>query len=52
MKTPSEEQEREKAKQHAIVMAYEAMRVCLGLPTKYHTPAEVIRWMQCIVGIT
>lgn len=30
----------------SIVMAYEAMRICLGQPTKYHTPDAVLRWMK------
>jgi hypothetical protein len=30
----------------AIVMGFEAMRICLGLKTRHYAPAEVIRWMQ------
>lgn len=38
-----------KPRDFAIVMAYEAFRICLGLKTR--TPAsEVIRWMQTILN--
>ncbi len=30
----------------AIVMGYEAMRICLGLPTKHHPPGAVMKWME------
>lgn len=29
-----------------IVMCFEAMRICLGRPTKYHNPLDVMRWME------
>ena len=29
-----------------IVMGYEAMRICLGRPTRDHNPIDVIRWME------
>jgi hypothetical protein len=35
-----------KAEHLSIVMAYEAMRICLGHPTKYHRPEAVLRWME------
>ena len=36
------------AMQLAVVMAYEAFRICLGLPTKHYPISEVIRWMQTV----
>ncbi len=36
------------AMQLAVVMAYEAFRICLGLPTKHYPVSEVIRWMQTV----
>ena len=42
------EREEEEAERLSIVMAYEAMRLCLGLPTKYHKPSEVVRWIGAI----
>lgn len=40
-----------KAEHLSIVMAYEAMRICLGQPTKYHRHECVIRWMELMAGI-
>lgn len=36
----------------AILMGYEAMRICLGLPTRITPPEEVILWMRCILNPT
>jgi hypothetical protein len=30
-------------------MAFEAFRICIGHPTKKHAPAEVRRWMRCML---
>jgi hypothetical protein len=30
----------------AVVMAYEAMRICLGLPTRHHPVGSVLKWME------
>jgi hypothetical protein len=35
----------EKARDLSIVMGYEAMRICIGQPTRLHDPAEVVQWM-------
>lgn len=40
------------AKDFAIVMAYEAFRICLGLPTRKHSPADVMRWMRLVLRPT
>lgn len=34
-----------------IVMAYEAFRICIGLPTRKYPPAEVLRWMRCMLEV-
>lgn len=36
------------AKDFAIVMAFDAFRICLGLPTK-SKPADVLRWMRLML---
>lgn len=33
----------------AVVMAFEAFRICIGQPTKKHSPREVMRWMNCML---
>lgn len=35
----------------AILMGYESMRICLGLPTRVTPPKDVIRWMQLALNI-
>jgi hypothetical protein len=37
------------ARDFSIVMAYEAFRICLGLPTRKHKPSDVLRWMRLIL---
>jgi hypothetical protein len=37
------------ARDFSIVMAYEAFRICLGLPTRKHSPADVLRWMRLVL---
>lgn len=37
------------AKDFSIVMAYEAFRICLGLSTRTHCPADVLRWMRLLL---
>lgn len=34
----------------AVVMAYEAMRICLGLPTKHYHAERVLEWMRVMAG--
>ena len=34
----------------AIVMAYEAMRICLGLPTDKHKAKDVLLWMTLMAN--
>jgi len=33
----------------SIVMGYEAMRICLGQPTKHYYPEEVLEWMRLVL---
>jgi hypothetical protein len=37
------------AKDFAIVMGYEAMRICLHGTTEKHKPANVLRWMRLML---
>lgn len=34
------------ARDHAIVMAYEAFNMSLGIPTRTFTPKQVMRWLR------
>lgn len=36
------------AKEFAVLMAFDAFRICLGLPTK-NKPADVLRWMRLML---
>ncbi len=35
-----------KEKDFAIVMAYEAFRLALGIQPRYFTPQEIMRWLK------
>jgi hypothetical protein len=37
------------AKDHAILMAYDAFGLCLGSPPRHFPAGEVLRWMQCVM---
>jgi hypothetical protein len=37
------------ARDFSIVMAFEAFRICLGLQTRKHPPADVLRWMKLVL---
>jgi hypothetical protein len=37
------------AKDFAIVMAYEALRICIHGTTQKHDPATVLRWMRLML---
>jgi len=37
------------ARDFSIVMAYEAFRICIGLPTRKYAPADVLRWMRLML---
>lgn len=37
------------AKDFAIVMGYEAMRICTHGTTEKHKPADVLRWMRLML---
>jgi len=43
------ENETSAAREFAVIMAYEAFRICLGLPTRTHSPRDVMRWMQLMM---
>ena len=48
---PSDQSRLENAAHNfAVVMSYEAMRICLGLPTKHYLVSEVVRWMQIMAS--
>lgn len=36
------------ARDHAITMAYDAFRLCIGSEPKYHTMMDVVRWMGLV----
>lgn len=36
-------------REFSIVMAYEAFRICIGLPTRKHPATEVLLWMCCML---
>lgn len=36
-------------REFAVVMAWEAFRICIGHRTKKHPPEEVVRWMQTML---
>jgi hypothetical protein len=40
----------QEAKDHAVLMSYDAMRICMGLNPVNATAPEVIRWMEAITG--
>lgn len=33
------------AREMSVLMGFDAMRICMGLPPKHFTEAEVSRWM-------
>jgi hypothetical protein len=35
----------------AVTMAYDAFRICVGLPTKNHPPQDVVRWMSLMLKL-
>jgi hypothetical protein len=37
------------AREFSIIMAYEAFRICIGLPTRTHPPRDVLRWMRLML---
>lgn len=39
------------AKDHAILMSYDAMRICMGIKPVNATASEVIRWMETITAL-
>lgn len=41
----------ERARDMSIVMGYEAMRICIGEPTRIHDPTEVFRWMKLMIEL-
>ena len=34
--------------QMAILMGLDAMRLCMGLPTRNYTREEVLKWIECM----
>lgn len=38
----------QEAKDFAIVMGYDAMRICMGLEPKHNTLEDIVRWMKKI----
>lgn len=33
----------------SVTMAYDAFRICIGMPTKNHPPKDVMRWMSLML---
>lgn len=38
----------QQAKEHSILMGYDAMRICTGLNPKHFSATEVIRWIELL----
>jgi hypothetical protein len=47
---PSANDVANEATEFSITMAFEAFRICIGRPTVRHKPAEVFRWMRCMLS--
>lgn len=42
---------RDNPQEFAVVMAFEAFRICIGQRTKKYPPAEVMRWMRTMLRV-
>lgn len=42
------DKESREAHEMSVLMGFDAMRLCMNLPTKNYTHEEVIRWMNCV----
>ena len=38
----------QKAKDHAVCMAYDAFRLCMGNSPRTFTVMDVVRWLECV----
>lgn len=38
-----------KAREHSVVMGFEAMRICIHGKTQRHDPKDVLRWMRVML---